>query len=70
VVWRDRAELDLAPPSGRDLDRPGDRLVKIGRLQHEVAGQDFFASAYGPSVNMTSPPLPPETVMVVDIVTG
>src|ERR1700677_2014375 len=42
VVWRDRAELDLAPPSGRDLDRPGDRLVKIGRLQHEVAGQDFF----------------------------
>src|ERR1700691_2400180 len=42
VVWRDRAELDLAPPSGGDLDGPGDRLVKIGRLQHEVAGQDFF----------------------------
>src|SRR5580658_468401 len=42
VVWRDRAKLDLAPPSGRDLDRPGDRLVKIGRLQHEVAGQDLF----------------------------
>src|SRR5580658_2442716 len=42
AVWRDRAELDLAPPSGWDLDRPGDRLVKIGRLQHEVAGQDFF----------------------------
>src|SRR5580658_2322702 len=42
VVWRDRPKLDLASPSGRDLDRPGDRLVKIGRLQHEVAGQDFF----------------------------
>src|SRR3984885_15199675 len=42
VVWRDRAELDLAPPSGWNLERPGDRLVKIGRLQHEVAGQDFF----------------------------
>src|SRR5580700_4055267 len=42
VVWRDRAELDLGPPSGRDLDRPADRLVKIGRLKHEVAGQDLF----------------------------
>src|SRR5271167_2509159 len=42
VYRRYRTKLDLPPPGGRDLRRPRDGLVEVGRLQQEVSGQDLL----------------------------
>jgi len=36
------AELDLPPPGGRVLRRPGDGFVEVGRLQQKVSAQDLL----------------------------
>src|SRR5215469_6630441 len=42
VGRRYRAKLDLPPPGSRDLHRPRDGLVQVGRLQQKVPGQDLL----------------------------
>ena len=64
------ADLDRSVPGRGELRGDRERLVEVGALQQEVAGQRLLGLGVGPSLTIGSPPLPSGTRTVAAVALG